>query len=93
MVEFTLDKDVKEMWTQLIDDFKFDLEKLYESGNLIFVSTAENKEKAWTIIKCGSESELLFLLDDFQIVHYCTYTYTELALVQSAHELPIVCLN
>lgn len=93
MVEFVLDVEAKDIWPHLIEQLKEEIEILYDSGNLSFLSTAENKEKAWGIIKCSSESELLFLLDSLSIIHFCIYEYTELSLIESAHELPIVCLN
>jgi len=32
-------------------------------------------------------------LDNLDIIKFSTYNYTEIAQVESTHELPVVCLN
>ncbi len=93
MIEFILDNNIKDSWRDIMNDFKCEIEKLYDTGNLTFITTSKEYDKAWIIIKCGSESELLFLMEDLSILRNSIYQYTQLSMVESAHELPLVCLN
>ena len=93
MVEIRLNAEVEQIWPVLDEQFKNQIEKYCESGQIYFLSSSKDYSRHWLALNCECRQDLLFLLDNLDIIKFSTYNYTEIAQVESTHELPVVCLN